>query len=147
MGFPGSSVVKNLPPNPGDARDWVQSLGQENPLEKEMATHFSILAWRILWTEVPGGLQSTVLQRASHDWTTENEQKCIYVNASLFVMSSSSSRVHKSILYICVSILALYILLSVPFFYQFWKLFPFFIFLNLIIIGCSGSFMLCTGFL
>jgi len=60
-------VVKNLSPNAGDASDWVQSLGQENPLEKEMATHSSILAWRILWTEVPGGLQSIVLQRARHD--------------------------------------------------------------------------------
>ena len=38
---------------------WVQSLGQEDPLEKEMATHSSILAWRIPWTEEPGGLQST----------------------------------------------------------------------------------------
>ena len=60
-------MVKNLSPNAGDARDWVQSLGQENPLEKEMATHSSILAWRILWTEVPGGLQSIVSQRARHD--------------------------------------------------------------------------------
>ena len=42
---------------------WVQSLGQEDPLEKEMATHSSILAWRIPWTEEPGGLQSTGLQR------------------------------------------------------------------------------------
>ena len=40
----------------------VQSLGQEDPLEKEMATHSSILAWRILWTEEPGGLQSMELQ-------------------------------------------------------------------------------------
>ena len=60
-------MVKNLSPNAGDARDWVQSLGQENPLEKEMATHSSILAWRILWTEVPGGLQSIVSQRARYD--------------------------------------------------------------------------------
>ena len=79
MGFPGGSAVKNLSPNAGDASDWVQSLGQENPLEKEMATHSSILAWRILWTEVPGGLQSIVLQRAR----IEHEQKCIYINASL----------------------------------------------------------------
>ena len=39
---------------------WVQSLGREDPLEKEMATHSSILAWRISWTEEPGGLQSGV---------------------------------------------------------------------------------------
>jgi len=45
----------------------VQSLGQKNPLEKEMTTHSSILAWRILWTEEPGGLQSTEWQRVGHD--------------------------------------------------------------------------------
>ena len=45
----------------------VQSLGREDPLEKEMATHSSILAWRIPWTEEPGGLQSTGLQRVGHD--------------------------------------------------------------------------------
>ena len=42
---------------------WVQSLGQEDPLEKEMATHSSIIAWRIPWMEEPGGLQSMGLQR------------------------------------------------------------------------------------
>ena len=46
---------------------WVQSLGQEDPLEKEMATHSSILVWRILWTEEPGGLQSMGLLRVKHD--------------------------------------------------------------------------------
>ena len=46
---------------------WVQSLGQEDSLEKEMATHSSILAWRIPWTEEPGGLQSKGSQRVGHD--------------------------------------------------------------------------------
>ena len=46
---------------------WVPSLGGEDPLEKEMATHSSILAWRISWPEEPGGLQSTGLQRVRHD--------------------------------------------------------------------------------
>ena len=46
---------------------WVRSLGREDPLEKEMATHSSILAWRILWTEEPGGLQSTGSQRVGHN--------------------------------------------------------------------------------
>ena len=46
---------------------WVRSLGWEDPLEKEMATHFSILAWRIPWTEEPGRLQSIGSQRAGHD--------------------------------------------------------------------------------
>ena len=45
----------------------IQSLGQEDPLEKEMATHYSILAWKIPWTEEPGGLQSMRLQRVKHD--------------------------------------------------------------------------------
>ena len=56
-------MVKNLPASAGDIRDEVRSLGQEDPLEKEMATHSSILAWRIPWTEEPGGLQSMGLQR------------------------------------------------------------------------------------
>ena len=63
MGFPGGSVVKNLP---ADQETWVRSLGQEDPPEKEMATHSSILAWRLTWTEEPGGLQSTGLQKS---WT------------------------------------------------------------------------------
>ena len=46
---------------------WVQSLYQEDPLEKEMATHSSILAWKIPWTEKPGGLQSVGSQRVGHD--------------------------------------------------------------------------------
>ena len=53
MGFPGGSVVKNPP---AMQEMWVQSLGQEDPLEKEMATHSSILAWEIPWTEEPGEL-------------------------------------------------------------------------------------------
>ena len=48
----------------------VQSLGREDPLEKEMATHSSLLAWKIAWTEEPGGLQSTGSQRVRHDWVT-----------------------------------------------------------------------------
>ena len=46
---------------------WVQSLGREDPLEKEMATHSSILAWKIPWTEDPGRLQSMGLQRVRDD--------------------------------------------------------------------------------
>ena len=55
-GFPGGSVVKNSLGNAGDVRDAVQSLGWEDPLEWEKATHSSILAWKIPWTEEPGGL-------------------------------------------------------------------------------------------
>ena len=50
-----AQLVKNLP---AMRETWVQSLGREDPLEKEMATHSSFLAWRIPWTEEPGGLQS-----------------------------------------------------------------------------------------
>ena len=46
---------------------WVWSLGQEDPLEEELATHSSILAWKIPWTEEPGGIQSMGLQRVGHD--------------------------------------------------------------------------------
>ena len=61
-------MVKNPAANEGDARDvWVLSLGQEDPLELEMATHSSILAWKIPWTEEPGRLQSMGLQRGGHD--------------------------------------------------------------------------------
>ena len=53
---------------------WVQSLGREDLLEKEMATHSSILAWEIPWTEEPGGLQSTGSLRMRHDLPTKQEQ-------------------------------------------------------------------------
>ena len=52
----------------------VQSLDQENLLEKEMATHSSILAWKIPWTEDPGGLQSMGSQRVGHDLGTKQQQ-------------------------------------------------------------------------
>ena len=51
---------------------WVQFLGQENPVEEEMATHSSILAWEIPWTKESGGLQSMGFQRVRHSWTTEH---------------------------------------------------------------------------
>ena len=59
-----AQTVKNLLAMP---KTWVQSLDWEDPLEEDMATHSSILAWRIPWTEDPGGLQSMVLQRLGHD--------------------------------------------------------------------------------
>ena len=62
-----AQMIKNLP---AMWETQVQSLGWEDPLEKGMATHPSILAWRIPWTEEPGGLRSVGLQRARHDWAT-----------------------------------------------------------------------------
>ena len=64
MGFLKGSVVKNLP---AMQESWIQFQGQEEPLEKGMATHSNILAWRIPWTEEPGGLWSMRLQRDRHD--------------------------------------------------------------------------------
>ena len=60
-----AQTVKNLPTI---HKTWVRSLGWENPLKKGMATHFSILAWRIPWTEEPGGLHNMESQRIRHDW-------------------------------------------------------------------------------
>ena len=64
-------AVENLSASAGDVRDSVQSLGWEDPLEEGMATHSSILAWRIPRTEEPGGLWSTESQRVEHDWQLE----------------------------------------------------------------------------
>ena len=63
-------VAQRLKRLPAMWETWVRFLGQEDPLEKEMATHSSILAWRIPWTEEPGGLQSTGSQRVGHHWVT-----------------------------------------------------------------------------
>ena len=65
--YQASLVAQRLKRLPAMWETWVRSLGREHPLEKEMATHSSILAWRIPWTEEPGGLQSTGLQRVGHD--------------------------------------------------------------------------------
>ena len=65
--LPASLVAQRLKHLPLMQETWVRSMGQEDPLEKEMATHSNILAWRIPWMEEPGGLQSTGLQRVGHD--------------------------------------------------------------------------------
>ena len=63
-----ASLVAQLVKNPPTMREtWVPSLGWKDPLEKEMATHSSILAWRIPWTEDPGGLQSMGSQGVGHN--------------------------------------------------------------------------------
>ena len=70
-GVSNQKVVKNYLANAGDTRD----ADQEDPLEKELATYFSILAWKIPWTEEPGALQSTKSQRVRHDGAhIHNEQ-------------------------------------------------------------------------
>ena len=71
--FPSGSVVKNLP---AMQETQIRSLGWEDPLEKEMATHSSILAWEIPGTEEPGGLQSMGSQRVGHG--SDNEQQPLF---------------------------------------------------------------------
>ena len=67
MGFPSDSVVKNPLAMQETQETWVRSLGQEDPLEEEMATHSSVLAWRIPGRGKPGGLPSMGLHRVGHD--------------------------------------------------------------------------------
>ena len=72
-----AQMVENLP-SVQETR--VQSLGQDDALKKGMATHFSILAWEIPWTEKPGGLQSVGSQRVTHKWVhTHTTLVCVYV--------------------------------------------------------------------
>ena len=77
-----SLVVQSVKNLPAVQETWVQFLGREDPLEKEMATHSSILAWKIPWTEEPGGLQSMGLQRVGHDWATNTHNTQYYYNGN-----------------------------------------------------------------
>ena len=70
-----AQMVKNLP---AMRETWVWSLGLEDPLEKGMATHSSILAWRSPWTEEPGELQSMGSKRVGHDWVTNTHTNIYY---------------------------------------------------------------------
>ena len=81
-GFPGASAVKNLPAMPEMQEKQVRSLGWENPLVEGMATHSSILAWRILLTEEPGRLQSK--DRKESDTTEATKQACIHTEHFTF---------------------------------------------------------------
>ena len=82
MCFPGGSLVKNLP---AIQKTWVHFLGQEDPLEKEMATHSGFLAWEIPWTEEPGGLQSMGSQRVGHNSATKTTILCIHTHTHTHV--------------------------------------------------------------
>ena len=83
MGFSDGSVVKKLP---AMQETWVPSLGWEDPLEKEMATHCSILAWKIPWTEKPGRLQSM-----------ESQLSVQTITITIPNMPSNSVKVHQVI--------------------------------------------------
>ena len=73
-------IVTNLP---AKQETQVWSLGRKDPLEKRIATHSSILAWRIPWTEEPAGLQSTGSKRVGHDWATKHEHTVSFKFGSL----------------------------------------------------------------
>ena len=90
--------VKNLPAMQETQEMWVRSLGWEDPLEEEMTTHSSILAWRIPWTEEPGGLQSTGSQRVGHDLATEQQGP---------LSRASNSRIHVEFLRYLKSVIGL----------------------------------------
>ena len=86
-----SLVAQRLKRLPALRETWVWSLGQEDPLEKEMTTHSSILAWRITWTEEPGGLQSTGSQRVGHDWRTSLPLS--YIHTHIYIASYEDSHI------------------------------------------------------
>ena len=88
-----SLVVQTVKDLPAMQENWVQSLGWEDPLEKGKATHSSIPAWGIPWTEEPGGLQSTGSQRVGHNWVTDTFTftfTCQYWNLKFQISSFSS---------------------------------------------------------
>ena len=89
--FWASLVVQLVQNRPSIQETQVRSLGQEHPLEKGMATHTSNLAWRISWTEDPGGFQSMGSQRVGHDWVTNTHN---IVSIFLPVNSKSSEQFH-----------------------------------------------------
>ena len=89
--FPSGSAVKNLPAMQELQETWLWSLGQEDPLEEEMATHSSILAWRIPWTEEPGELQSTGSQRVVHNWSNLAHTHFYNTFPSYFLAKSSTT--------------------------------------------------------
>ena len=90
LGFPSGTVVKNHLPMQETQEKWVQSLGQEDPLEQEIATHSSILTWKIPWMEGPGGLQSMESRRVRH-----NSRVCLSRAPKVSLPQHFSSGNHK----------------------------------------------------
>ena len=104
MGFPGGSEVKASAWNAGDLGSIP---GLEDPLEKEMATHSSTLAWRIPWREEPGGLQSMGSQRVRHDWETslsEIKTKDLLYSTEHYIQYPIISRNGKEHVCVCVCV-------------------------------------------
>ena len=97
LGFQVALVVKNLPANSGDIRDTGLIPGSEDPLEKEMATHSSIFAWRIPLTEEPGRPQSIGSQRVGYD---RRDLTHTYTNAYLYIKYVWKKTYQVDILYL-----------------------------------------------
>ena len=93
-------MVKNLSAKAEDIETWVRSLGWGDPLEEGMATHSSILAWRIPWTEEPGGLQFIELQRIEHDSSDLAHVHTFYTLETLYI--SCIAFFHRHLLNVCV---------------------------------------------
>jgi len=89
-----TQIVKNPP---AMWETWVRSLGWEHPLEKCMDIHSSIQAWRIPWTEEPGGLLSMGLQRIKHDWASKHSIYSIHPSIHLSIYPSIHTCIHPSI--------------------------------------------------
>ena len=94
--FPGGSVVKDLPANAGDM---VWPLSQGDPLEEEMATHSSMLAWRIPRTKELDGLQSLGSKRVRHDWAAKQAHMLCCLSPLIGLMPVSPSDLHKMLQY------------------------------------------------
>ena len=94
LGFPSGSVIKNLPTMQEPQEMWVQSLGQEDPPEEGTATHFSILAWRISWTEESGGVQSMGSPRVGHNCTCTHTHGGKYISDKHFYSLTKEYHLH-----------------------------------------------------
>ena len=103
-----SLVAQRLKHLPAMWETWVRSLSQEDPLEKEIATHSSIRAWRIPWMEEPGGLQSMGSQRVGHDWVTSLHFHFLCQRSAAFIyMDLFLSSLFCSINYLCIFLVIL----------------------------------------
>ena len=102
-----SLMAQRLKRLPAMRETWVWSLDREDPLEKEMATHSSILAWRIPWIEEPGGLQSMGSQRVGHNWTTSLSLSLSHCSG-LYDENVSQPHLHTSMWFL----LAWYVLIT-----------------------------------
>ena len=90
QGFPGGSLAKNPPANARDIMDVGSAVGREDPLEEGMATRSSVLAWRVPWTEAPGGPQSPGSQRVRRDSNNSARPQTNHLEDTINYLVSSS---------------------------------------------------------